>query len=75
MSLPFFTLSNERLMCSHKNGGGNMLTLCIMSLLVLILFAALLIMTGLVVIWPVTLALGIMIFCDIMLIRSIIRRD
>lgn len=74
MSLPFFTLCNERLMCSHKNGGGYMLTLCIMALLVLILFAALLIMTGLIVIWPITLALGIMILGDIMIIRSIIRQ-
>lgn len=52
-----------------------MLTLLLLALLVLILFAALLIMTGLVVIWPLTLALGIMICSDIALIRKIIKRD
>ena len=51
-----------------------MLTILIMALLVLILFAALLIMTGLVVIWPLTLALIIMIACDILLIKSIFKR-
>jgi hypothetical protein len=51
-----------------------MLTLCIIGLMVLILFAALLIMTGLIVIWPVTLALAIMIFGDIMIIKSLFKR-
>ena len=49
-----------------------MLTLCILALLVLILFAALLIMSGLIAIWPVTLALGILIFGDVLIIKSII---
>lgn len=51
-----------------------MLTLCILALLVLILFAMLLITTGLIVIWPLTLALAIMIFGDIMIIKSIFKR-
>lgn len=51
-----------------------MLTLCILALLVLVLFAVLLITTGLVVIWPLTLALAIMIFCDVMIIKSIFKR-
>lgn len=51
-----------------------MLTLCIMALLVLILFAILLITTGLVVIWPLTVALIIMITCDVLIIKSIFKR-
>lgn len=51
-----------------------MLTLCILALLVLVLFAGLLILTGLVVIWPITLALGLMIFGDVLIIRSIFKR-
>ena len=48
-----------------------MITLCILALLVLVLFAGLLVLTGLVVIWPVTLALALMIIGDIMIIRAI----
>ena len=51
-----------------------MITLLIMALLVLVLFAVLLVMTGLVVIWPVTLALGLMIFGDVMLIRKVVKK-
>lgn len=48
-----------------------MITLCILALLVLILFAGLLLLTGLVVLWPVTLALGLMIIGDILIIRAL----
>ena len=48
-----------------------MITLCVLALLVLVLFAGLLVLTGLVVIWPVTLALALMIIGDIMIIRAI----
>lgn len=51
-----------------------MLTLCILALLILVLFAILLITTGLVVIWPLTVALVIMIACDVMIIKSIFKR-
>lgn len=51
-----------------------MITLLIMALLVLVLFAVLLVMTGLVVIWPVTLALGLMIAGDVLLIRKVIKK-
>lgn len=48
-----------------------MITLCILALLVLILFAGLLLLTGLVVLWPVTLALALMIIGDILIIRAL----
>ena len=48
-----------------------MITLCVLALLVLVLFAGLLVLTGLVVIWPVTLALALMIIGDIMIIKAI----
>ena len=51
-----------------------MLTLCILALLVLVLFAVLLITTGLVVIWPLTLALVLMIVSDVLIIKSIFKR-
>ncbi len=51
-----------------------MITLLLLSLLVLVLFGVLLIMTGLVVVWPVTLALVIMIVSDIMVIKSIFKK-
>ena len=51
-----------------------MLTLCILALLVLILFAILLITTGLIVIWPLTLALILMIAGDILIIKGIFKR-
>lgn len=51
-----------------------MLTLCILALLILVLFAILLITTGLVVIWPLTVALIIMIAGDVLLIKSIFKR-
>ena len=51
-----------------------MLTLCILALLVLVLFAMLLITTGLIVIWPLTLALVIMIVGDVLIIKSIFKR-
>lgn len=51
-----------------------MLTLLILALLVLVLFAILLITTGLIVIWPLTLALIIMIAGDVLLIKRIFKR-
>jgi len=51
-----------------------MLTLCILALLILVLFAMLLITTGLVVIWPLTLALVLMIVGDVLIIKSIFKR-
>lgn len=51
-----------------------MLTLCILALLVLILFAMLLITTGLIVIWPLTLALVLMIVGDVLIIKRIFKR-
>lgn len=51
-----------------------MVTLLLLALLVLVLFGVLLIMTGLVVVWPVTLALVIMIVSDIMVIKSIFKK-
>lgn len=48
-----------------------MITLCVLALLVLVLFAGLLVLTGLVVVWPVTLALALMIIGDIMIIKAI----
>ena len=51
-----------------------MLTLLLLALLVLVLFAILLITTGLVVIWPLTVALILMIGGDVLIIRSIIKR-
>lgn len=48
-----------------------MITLCVLALLVLILFAGLLLLTGLVVLWPVTLALALMIIGDILIIRAL----
>lgn len=51
-----------------------MLTLCILALLILVLFAMLLITTGLVVIWPLTLALVLMIVSDVLIIKSIFKR-
>lgn len=48
-----------------------MITLCVLALLVLVLFAGLLVLTGLVVIWPVTLALALMIIGDILIIKAI----
>lgn len=51
-----------------------MLTLCILALLVLVLFAILLITTGLIVIWPLTLALMLMIAGDVLIIKSIFKR-
>jgi len=51
-----------------------MITIMLLALLVLVLFGVLLIMTGLVVVWPVTLALIIMIVSDIMVIKSIFKK-
>lgn len=51
-----------------------MIVLALLALLIMVLFAVLLIVTGLVVIWPITVALGIMIAGDVLLIRGIIKR-